>query len=456
MRPRRAAPARIGWVAAATLVGVTLAPAALGQHVPTEPDPRTESPLRAGDFVFHPALALDLGYDSNFARAAPSEGVEGALRLRLRPSFALATADLGPGTVERRGYALRVDVEASYREMRWLESPDEAPWEGIPLRRDLEGAVRAALELAPDRDLSGTLKLGLARTTRPNNEGDLAVNESRLAPEAAAGLGATLDHGRWDLGVAHRVTGTIFEDDALRADDALLNGSSLTARWHVARSTALLGEAGLGVTSYLHGADAGAGAPSAPKSTSYQLRARLGVAHLLTRRVGLVGLAGWGSGLYAGSLTDFHSVIGGAELRFFLEPLVESDPVGTGTPYVAVGFERDFEDSYLGSYLARSQGYARLSALFAGRYSIVAELLVGAVAFPATPLPSAAIASSWVDTRVDLTLTGEWRPVPWLGLDAGVTYGGYASEQVIDPGGPAEDPLSYQEVTVFFGQRVFW
>ena len=424
----------------------------------TEPSEREESPLRAGDVVFHPSIALDFGYDSNFDRHHPSEGIASALRLRLQPSLGIATHDPTPGTVQRRGYALRADVGASYREIHKVRSDPAAVEDDLPVRRDLEGGVRVALGLVASPGLSGSFVLGLARSTRPNNEGDLAVDESRLAPEAGASLVAGWDHGTWELRLDHRLTGTIFEADALAAADALLNATTAGATWRFARDTALLADAGLGVASYLHdrALPDGAPTPATSKTTSYQLRARVGLAHVLGRSLAFVGHVGCGAALYDEPLVDFSGVVGDVELRFFLEPLVDPTPTSTATAYVAVGFERDFEDSFLGSHLVRSQAFARMSHLFADEYLVVAELEAGAVEFPKPALPSVAVPRSWVDGRVAATLLGEWRALRWFGLDLGITYTGYASEQILDPSGPARDPLAYEEVTAFVGQRLFW
>ena len=47
--------------------------------------------IRAGDLELHPSLGGEFGYDSNFFRAAPSEGVVDVLRLRITPSLRLST-----------------------------------------------------------------------------------------------------------------------------------------------------------------------------------------------------------------------------------------------------------------------------------------------------------------------------------------------------------------------------
>ena len=47
--------------------------------------------VRAGNFELHPSLGGEFGYDSNFFRAAESEGVIDVLKLRITPSLTLST-----------------------------------------------------------------------------------------------------------------------------------------------------------------------------------------------------------------------------------------------------------------------------------------------------------------------------------------------------------------------------
>jgi hypothetical protein len=124
---------------------------------------------------------------------------------------------------------------------------------------------------------------------------------------------------------------------------------------------------------------------------------------------------------------------------------------------ISVGFVRDFEDSFLGTYLEKDQGYINFNYLFGGTFLLVANVAVGAVVFPKQVNPDLGQPDGWTDLRVDGKLFAEYRVKDWLGIDAEVNYTGYFSKVALAfPSVPGNDPLAYQQVAAFAGLRVFW
>ena len=83
---------------------------------------------------------------------------------------------------------------------------------------------------------------------------------------------------------------------------------------------------------------------------------------------------------------------------------------------MSVGFIRDFEDSFVGTYLERDMGYARFTYLFGGQFLLVAEVRAGGVFFPNNP--DFGQPNGWSDFRLDGTLFGEWRITDWFAVNA--------------------------------------
>jgi hypothetical protein len=193
------------------------------------------------------------------------------------------------------------------------------------------------------------------------------------------------------------------------------------------------------------------------------MRARIGLNGLVTPIFAVLGLIGWGGSFYEGEDEDFDSLLAQAELKWYLSPPPGSDPMSAeasgSLSSIAVGFIRDFEDSYIGTYVERDQGYARFSYLFGGVFLLVAEARAGAVIFPAQTRVSfgAEADGGWTDVRVDGSLFGEFRVKSWLGLNAEVSYTGYFSDTTLEfPDVDGTDELAYQDIRAFLGARVFW
>jgi hypothetical protein len=178
----------------------------------------------------------------------------------------------------------------------------------------------------------------------------------------------------------------------------------------------------------------------------------------VTNSFAVLALVGWGASFYSQPEDqDFDSVIGQLELKWYLAPVATADPmkITSVMSSIAVGFVRDFDDGFIGSYLERDQGYVRFSYLFASQFLLVAEVRAGAVVFPNQTAPDYGNPDGWTDARVDGTLFGEWRVKDWLGINAEYAYTGYFSNTELAFNG-GTDRLGYQDHRAFLGLRVFW
>ena len=411
---------------------------------------------RVGDFELHPGIGADFGYDSNYYQRHADEAPIGSLRLRVSPHFSVATLgaqrteDAAPPAV-----GFRFDVGATYNEFIPVSGgADQADQDGLRDERNIGGDAKISLDILPQRTWSGRIYAGVGRTVRPTNSGDVTVSFNRITPDAGAELIWTPGSGLLDWRLGYGFTGTFFESGDFSGNNNFRNDINTRLRWRFLPRTALMYDAHFGFVTYP--------TPSAAnnKTDSHPLRTRVGLNGLVTPSFGVLALVGWGSSFYTNDDQDFDSVIGQAELKWYLTPTPDSDPmkVSSVLSAVSVGFIRDYEDSYIGTYLEKDMGYARFNYLFGGQFLLVAQVMAGAVVFPPQTNPDYGQAGGWTDFRMDGNLFGEWRVQDWLGINAQFDYTGYFSDTdlITDPATQTVgDKIGFQQFKIFGGIRAF-
>ena len=405
-----------------------------------------------GDFELHPGLGAEFGYDSNYFRRAPGEDPVGALRIRISPSFSIST--LGP---QRRGedappptVNFRADLAASYNEFIPVSGSD-AGKDQMKSQRNITGDLGLNLDILPERTWSGRLFAGVMRSVMPTNEGDTSASFNRDIPRAGGELIWAPGGGMLDWRLGYTFEGTFFEAGDFTQLNVLRNTVSTRGRWRFLPRTALMFDMRAGFFIY---------PDQSEKTNSYPLHARIGLNGLFTPSFGAMALIGYGTSLYQGAIIgdpqDFDSIIAQAELKFYFTPVTDSDPMKAQAALSAlsIGFIRDFDDSYIGSYLEKDRGYLKFSYLFGGVFLAAVEGGAGAVRFPA--VPQYGQGSPWTDVEVDASVMAEYRIKDMWGINASFKYDGYFSSTALSyPGGPGTDQLKYQEIEAFIGARWF-
>src|SRR5262249_928486 len=139
-------------------------------------------------------------------------------------------------------------------------------------------------------------------------------------------------------------------------------------RWRFLPRSALLADAKFDFISYTN-PGASPGIPA--KTDSHPMRATLGYSGLVTPWLSVLAMGGWGASFYTPRpQPDFDSFIGQAEVKFYLtsNPSVEPGKATLSISSLAFGFNRDFYDSYLGTYFEQDRGYAKLYYFFGGQF----------------------------------------------------------------------------------------
>ena len=440
--------------------------------------------FRVGDFELHPGIGADFGYDSNFLRRNGSDIDQriGSLVLRVSPHFSVAT--LGP---QRRNDGARPDVTfrfgsgLTYYEFIPIEPSDQDP-DIRALKIYLQGSrnvtadAKFTVGIMPGRTWSGRLYGGASRTMDPSNIADRTASFNRITPQAGAELVWAPGSGVLDWHLGYNFSGTFFESANLAGINNMRNEITTRGRWRFLPRTALMFDARAGFITYLQGGG------EINKQDSHPLRARLGVNGLITQSFAAMALVGWGASFYSRSnapqvqvdnTVDYDSVIGQAEIKWFFNPARDDSTIAQTSASMrslAVGFIRDFNDAYIGTYFERDMGYARFTYLFGSTFLLSAEASAGAVVYPdltESAAPGDAsdnrrVKPGWADFRLDSKLFGEYRIMDSVGITAEVGFQGYFSDQFLRTGvrntetnQEIVDPLDFRRFRATLGARWF-
>jgi hypothetical protein len=414
--------------------------------------------VRVGDFELHPGAAVEFGYDSNFFHRSSEENPVQSLRLRVTPSFSFATLGqqrrAGSGGGPPPDFEFRGGISLTYNEF-FPVSGNITEREIMRDQRNVGGLVDLTLNILPGQPWSGTIFGDVGRNITASNQGITGASFNRINARAGAEIAWTPGSGLLDWRLGYRFAGTIFEAAQYGELTNVENTIQTRGRWRFLPRTALMYDAKIGFVTYPAGSS---------KTDSHPLRAQLGLNGLITPSFGILALAGWGASFYSGSgqVEDFDSIIGQLEVKWYITPNPSADPAGAGMSLsaVSVGFLRDFQDSYIGTYFERDRGYINLTYLFAGRFLVAVEGGVGPQIYPTVTQP-VEIPGGFTNVRVDASLFGEYRFKDRFGINATLRYGANLNNQVIqvpadEPGVTVEpDYLGYQKFEAYLGARWF-
>jgi len=444
-------------VAAAVVVPSVFVPSrALAQDSPFIAERRyTEGVgIRVGDFELHPGVAAEFGFDSNYFLRAndPDEDPVGALRLKITPSFSLSTlsaarregSDGTPPVVD-----FRAGIHATYDEFFPVTGSDSGK-EAMKDQRNVEGALDFQLGILPGRAVSGSIHGGVNRSIEPSNAGDLTKSLNRDAINGGAEIAFAPGAGTFDWRVGYEFVGTLFESGAF-SDLNNFNHTIVTrGRWRFLPRSALMFDGRQSFVQYP--------GDTSFKTGSHPLRMRLGFNGLITNSIAVLLLGGWGASFYEPvGQEDFDSFIGQAELKLLLTPSATSDPgaASLSLSSLSVGFNRDFADSFIGTFVEEDKGYAKFSYFFAGRFLLVLDASVAAERFPTITAPVAH--DAWTDVLVNTSAFGEFRFAKFFGLNATIRYGTNLSSTILNGVGTTGgfEALQWQDFQAYLGFRWF-
>lgn len=386
--------------------------------------------------VLHPGIGVEGGYDSNVFYNSPDDpgGTTGAGRLRVTPHLDLSTRppqrmENGSGQPSVANTTFRLGLAATYQE--YLSSE-----EVVSSQRNVEIDANLRGEFNRRQAVSFSLADTFARTTEPTNEAAFATfnrmyNRADAAVKIAPG-GRTLEFG---LGYGFFIN--FFEDEEWRAPGNFLGHDIYaTTRWKFFPKTALVFDAHVTPTSYYDS--------DATHASSVPVRVRGGINGLLTQRLTLLAMVGYGAGFYTAG-DDFDSIIGTLELGYLIGPVSR----------LKLGYERDFSDSIFANFYVQDRGYVEFNQMIAGKFLLVIRGGVARLGYSTVTDPGASDTDR-VDIRATAGLFGEYRAKDWLGINLSAEYMGNFSDWSFTDADGDVDRAEFSKFLVFAGVRVFY
>ncbi len=413
---------------------------------------RTEGPgFRLGDFELHPGVGVEIGYDSNLFY---SDNPVGAAILRVTPHINIST--LG---AERRGEDENADsagtppvvnfrggLSASY-----IAIFNDDTRDNFSLDADLR------LTINPERPFSFTIYERLGRSIRPFTESARRpdgepVNFARIRNEAGATFNFGTDGGIFGGQLGYAFLIDLFEGETFDYANNLTHRVSAGAQWKFLPNTALVYDFQMNIGQFINTGEVSAVA----RPDSYRLRSRVGINGAISETWSASAFIGYAAGFYDAPVPvdEYETFVAAAEARWKVSP----------TASLALGYDRDFFQSFAGVFGRRDRGYINGRVLIAGALFLGLEAGVGNIDFgPQVDETGAPIGVGGTSERSDIlvnaSIFGEYRFTDWLALSANVGYTGnftdFQYSRDID-GAIVPDPADFQKFEAWLGVRAFY
>lgn len=378
--------------------------------------------LRQGTLLLHPAVFLEVRYDSNLFRDSSRDQASAPLQtpmLRLLPELSVQTTRGGKG--ELKGLA-QLDLR------QYL---NDQPQVG---QQSNFGA-----HLALDGELGKGSAIGLVARQRFDYQPEPGAFAEYLSSIPtfdrfynASSIGAAIHPGGGALEITPGYQLELERFPDYPEADRTNHAATLRGRWRFMPKTAIILRSSYGWRSF--------GNEDIPAANP--LRAAIGLSGLVTPRLSVLLLGGYGN-----TLTDrgasFEGPIGSAGLTYKL----------TERMVASVGYERDFRDTVWSAYYDSHLFQGRWRQLIAGRWQVLAGAGYEIRLF--SPLlvrtPGVAIHDQVMDSRTDGVFRAdarvEWRPNDWLSASLGYLFEKRSTDAAARVSAPLSpvDPLNYAE-----------
>lgn len=402
--------------------------------------------IRTGEFVWHPGVSAEFGYDSNFYRRAGSViedvnlgPVQETLRFRVNPQLTLRLPE-SPA----RPIAFEIKGDVGYNDFISLDGPLTRSGS----LRNLQGGAGGLLQIFPGRKWSGSLGGNYAYIFDPSNQGGFLGAYSRHVIGASADVTWRPGGGsfQWTL-LRYDTRFTIFDEANLDVYDNANHNFTTSGSWKFLPKTALLFDGGLGILDY--------GRPT--RNNGENLKGRIGFNGLLTKHLGLMAMGGWATSFFHndnGLVRNYDGFIGQAEAKWHFNAgtRLQEGSGNVGLSAVALGYNRSYEQSYLSDFFLRDRGYAQASYFFGGRVITTLNAGVSRINYPEF-LFAGQVTPGFGETRIDVNGFVEYRFLETVGVNLTATYDQNISEVLVSP--QLTDDLSFNRFRGFLGVRWF-
>ena len=384
--------------------------------------------IPVGPLTLHPGAALEVGYDSNYfqrtfhvspdvVNGAPNAPSTDAVVARITPSLTLITTPTDPSLVGPPSYVFRTSVAATYSEFFGTQE--------IRDQRNIGGNLALRLDILPGRTIGGAFFAGYSRLIQPQA---LAVPDQSFNRSDVTGgveLAVTPGAGTLEMRLTYQFFMSLFEQPEGAPFSNIQNEIGLRTRWKVRPKTTIFQDTSVRLINYLQ-----------PERAFYflnnsqPLRARIGAQSLITPRFQVLASIGYGTTFEANSASplvrQYDTITGQAEVTFFPMATGDLKTASLAASSFSLGYLRDFQNSFLGSYIGYDRGYARANYFYNNRIFASLEGGVAALGYPDivqnTGAGFAVSHAAFTDVRANATLFGEYRITPTFGINANIDY----------------------------------
>ena len=424
---------------------------------------RTEGPgFQVGDFVLHPGLGVELGYDTNIFYTQDDAD---PARFDYRDSAILRTA--AHLNIATRSAVRSEDEEAT----RGAGSAEGPP---VTFRAGLSGSfyhffnddrqtnvgldANFALNILPGRVFSLTIADTFGRTIRPFTENFRPVAYARIRNDASLRLNFTTPGNVLRISLSYDLGLDFFEDAQFQYGNSLRHRIRLSETFRFFPQTAIIHD-----TSYTYHDVLNEAGSGVPRSTLYNdghiISTRIGLNGAFTTNFSVLAMVGYQAGFYNFANTtmttfdyDYESITAEINARW---QIVEN-------ARLTFGYDRHMRPSFIGNYMQQDRGHIAFQTMIEGAFLIGAEVALGYYEFGAILAPDGSPLGTTL-TRSDIRFTGslflEYRFTDWLGVNGTFRYtGSFTDYQYSLPVGaaPILDPAQFNKVELWLGVRVFY
>lgn len=419
--------------------------------------------IRVGDLELHPGVAAEVGYDSNYFQRSGDEDSPGeypvysAYRLRVTPSLMAST--LGPQRRAQDGATASVPklnfrggVFASYNEMFGSASEID-----ISNQRNLEAGANAAVDILPRSPVGVDFRADYVRTIQPSNDPAIDAAWNRDTMHGGAGVTFRPGGGLFDWRAGYDFTYNYFERLQFHSLNNAQHTFNTRGRWRFYPKTALVYDAQTTLLRYTFN--------NAPRNNGQTIQSRLGVNGLVSNRFSLLALVGWAASYYeptaAPVLGNYDGLVAHGEIKWFALPQPKLQPTDAtvGLSSIALGYVRDYVQSYLADYYRRDRGYLSASYFIGGRYLVDAQAGYSRITHPSFQRYGVDY-DGVAEDRADVQVFAEYRLSDSFGVNTTLRYDASLDNTVVaapgaSAGNGAWDNLAFTRFAAWLGVRYF-
>lgn len=444
--------------------------------------------IRTGDVELHPGIGAEVGYDSNwflrthredpaFVNGAPNNPPVEAGVFRVTPSFSIST--LGQARLEqdpvsareRPPFQFRGTVSATFYQFIGKEEvTDQSTINSGNVT--LDASLRA--DINAGRPVGFGVFGGYRRVIQPNVISDPNRSFNRDDLRGGGEVIFLPGGGTLDIRTGYQAHASLFEQSNGVGFNTIAHELFFRDRWRFRPRTALFSDVNLRFTSF----------PNATRAFNYlndstPLRARFGITGLVTSRLSATLAAGYGATFFhnpaAASSQQYDNFLANAELSYAFagneSAAGEPGEVSLLLSSIAVGYARDFAQSFLGNFYTTDKIYTKFRYLFGGRAILDLTADAERLGFPDIYLnagggaPSATPAVTAFDNwLVGGSIFGEYRFSNRFGVNTTLDYHEMISDTAVPAGagvgavggGASLLHLSWRRFQAFLGVRYFF